>query len=217
MISLIHPSRGRPQQALSCFNNWLQKSKHKDFEYILGIDHDDTTNKIYYSLFEYLSHDNAMIYTGNNTSLVDCVNKLAKLSKGDIIIYLSDDFDCPMYWDELIIKASKGIEKFILKVDDGCQKFNAKVLTIPIMSRPLFNELGYFFYPEYRSMWCDVDLYYSTEKYMFFLPDVRFQHNHWVNSKAIKDETYKRSEANFATGKQVFIKRAKDNKWNYHV
>jgi hypothetical protein len=211
MITLLHPSRGRPEKAYNTYKLWLSRAKEKNIEYILGIDEDDKHKSKYIELFK-KEGKNAKVFIGNNNSLVECTNKIARLSKGDILIYLSDDFECPVYWDVQILRATKDHAKFLLKVDDCVQPFHQTVLTIPIMSRTLYSELGYFWFPEYKSMFCDVDLYHSTKKYHIYAPELRFRHDHWLQHGKV-DETYKRSESNWKQGQKVWEKRQKENKW----
>ena len=211
MITLLHPSRGRPEQAYNNFKNWQSKAKYKNFEYLLGLDESDRTVAKYKEMYQ---NEGGFVkaFIGNNNSVVECTNKIARLATGNILIYLSDDFDCPMYWDELIQRATRDHEEFLLKVDDGIQPFEQTVLTIPIMSKSLYDKLGYFFYPGYRSMWCDVDLYFTTKQYHIYAPDLLFKHNHWVQHGKI-DATYKHTEKNHAQGKDVYEKRKKENGW----
>lgn len=210
MITLLHPSRGRPQMAYNTFKYWQVRAVG-EFEYILGIDESDPQRAKYKELFQ---NEGILIHVGNNSNLVECTNKIAKLSKGDILVYLSDDFECPLYWDIKIEQYTKGHDKFMLKVDDCLQPFEQTVLTIPIMSRSLYNELGYFWYHEYSSMWCDVDLYMNTKKYMIHGSDLLFKHNHYLTG-AKMDATYKNSEANFNSGKAIFARRDKEFNWGF--
>jgi glycosyltransferase involved in cell wall biosynthesis len=170
-------------------------------EHILSIDQTDPC------VSEYLKYFPRAII-GDNANVVQATNRAAKEAKGDILVYLSDDFDAPFAWDEFLRQQlGDGSEKILLKVDDGLQPFENEVLTIPIMTRALYQELGYFFYPEYASMWVDVDLYYTCAPYIKRCPQVTFQHNHYCNGKAVKDETYTRSEGNWNQGLDVFTRR----------
>lgn len=96
----------------------------------------------------------------------------------------------------------------LVKVDDCLQHFNVPVLTIPIMNRALYERLGYFWNPEYKSMFCDEHLYWVTQKLgaMKMCPNLKFPHHHVCNGKAPDDETYRASSANWDQGKAVFAK-----------
>lgn len=212
MITLLHPSHGRPEMAFNTFQLWRSKAVN-EFDYILGLDESDKTVSKYKELYS-CGLKNVRAFIGNNNSVVECTNKIAKFATGDILIYLSDDFECPDRWDELLKITANGQEKFLIKVDDCLQPFDQKVLTIPIMSKSLYSELGYFWYPEYKSMWCDVDLWHVTQKYHIYAPELKFKHNHWIHHGK-HDETYKNTEKNFYTGKAIFERRNQENKWNF--
>jgi len=206
-ISLIHPSRGRAEKAKQTLNNWMLKSSGgNEIEHILSIDSDDKELLIYTALF-----DSKMII-GPNDSVVSATNKAAEIATGDILIYLSDDFDCPKDWDKLIV--DKNLEgEWLLKVDDGLQRFYVGIVTIPIMSKSLYSRLGYFWHPSYKSQFVDRDLYYTVYSmgYLISAPDITFQHNHYSNGKAEKDATYERNDANWETGKAIFAQRRLSN------
>ncbi|HET6224662.1 MAG TPA: hypothetical protein VFF27_00190 [Bacteroidia bacterium] len=208
MITLLHPSRGRAIKAKATRNQWLEKaSGDHEIEHIVSIDFDDQ-DKLNYVFAE------STILCFHNESVVDATNRAAKESTGDILVYLSDDFKCPDNWDKLIeqrlVRANKTIDDlWLMKVDDCLQKYEVPVLTIPIMSRALYNKLGYFWNPLYKSMFVDEDLYWvcKNNNWIIDAPELKFPHEHPCNGKAENDETYKRSSANWEQGKEVFRKR----------
>lgn len=204
MITLVHPSRGRAELAYINFNNWINKSsgKHK-IEHILSLDSDDKELPKYLERF-------SKVEINPNTCVVEAANKGAEKATGDILIYLSDDFDCPQNWDELIINRIAGKEKVMLRVNDLLQPMDNCVLTIPIMTKGLYKELGYLFHPEYKSMWVDCDLYFTTKPYMIEAAELIFQHKHHAHGN---DETYRRSEQNWNQGVDIFNRRSKQFGW----
>lgn len=204
-ITLLHPSRGRAEKAKQTFDFWKEQSSGRVFiEHILSIDDDDIQTQKYIQGFP-----DSIVLINKNTCVVDATNVAAKVATGDILIYLSDDFKCPKNWDLEII-ALLGLETpFLLKVDDCLQKFEVKVLTIPIMNKALYNVLGYFWHPGYKSMFVDEDLYWtcSENNWLIFADSLKFPHEHPANGKAVNDETYRRSAANWDQGKEMFAKR----------
>lgn len=210
MISLIHPSRSRPEKALETFKNWINKaSGEHHIEYILSIDDNDPHKEKYLQLF-----DNAYVHP--NDCVVQAANNGAANSTGEILVYLSDDFDCPQNWDQLIVNKlsmPQHDEKVILHVNDGLQPMTNAVLTIPIMTRALYKELGYFFYQEYKSMWCDVDLYMTTKQFLVAAPEIVFPHMHHSRGHCTNDETYRRSEQNWHQGLEIYNRRAAQFGW----
>lgn len=213
-IALLHPSRGRAKQAFEAKNNWLNKAYgNHEIQHIFSIDSDDKEKSIYHDAWKNEGCKSTII-EGNNTCVVEATNRVLEFVKKDtdILIYLSDDFKCPDNWDELIvdrIKDEPSDSKWLLKVHDGLQKFHVDVLTIPIMSKSLADELGYFWHPRYRSMFVDQDLYWTVKLHfkMILAEDLLFEHHHYCNNKAELDETYQRSSNNWNHGKMVYAER----------
>ncbi len=209
LISLIHPSRGRAWKAAATADKWI-KLAGCDVQHIFSIDLDDPD----YSRYCMINLDvkSSCFIPGNNKSVVEATNIAATRANSDIILYLSDDFDCFPNWGQAVIKEFEGVtEPMLLKVHDNLQNFYARVLTIPIMNRALYEKLGYFFHPEYKSMWVDCDLFETCSIIGAIknAPHLVFPHEHHSIGKADNDETYKRSEANWNQGLEIFNRRKK--------
>jgi len=163
-----------------------------------------------------MKNGDAITVINNNKSVVEATNYAAKKSSGDIIVYLSDDFDCPVNWDKLILEEleiqgsfSEIPKMWCMKIDDGLQKFSVDIITMPIMSRELYLRLTYFFHPEYKSMYVDRDLFHTCKNngWLINAPYLVFTHNHYSVGRSKLDQTYKESEAHWQTGRGVFLKR----------
>ena len=212
MITLIHPSRGRPVQAYRTAVKWIQQAG-VPVEHILSADSDDLLSA-YMKMFPL--GNKGQIIVNPNSCVVEAANKAAAVANGDLIIYLSDDFDCFENWGIKLNEIALRYQgEYLIKVHDGLQVFENAVLTIPIMSRELYQRLGYFFHPKYKSMWVDVDLYETCRRrnVIKYHPEILFQHNHYSNSngKVKKDETYQRSDANWNQGKEILRMRRREN------
>lgn len=208
-ISLLHPSRGRPEKALDTIQEWSLKSGLPEFEYIISVDRSDGKLNDYKNYFA-----TSTLIIKDNASVVQATNEAAKVATGDILIYLSDDFKCPDNWGELVLKEFENENRpLVLKVDDCLQSFKTAIVTIPIMNRVLYQKLGYFWHPAYKSMFVDEDLYWTAMSIgaLKMCPHLKFPHHHYSNPddsiRADRDETYKRSEANWDQGKEVFRQR----------
>lgn len=207
MISLIHPSRGRARKASETMDYWWENSGYDDFEHILSLDTSDHARLEYAAMFD---NQWSLVIYNNNQSVVEATNKAIPHAEGDIFIYLSDDFKCPTNWGSLIAKEFEGVtEPMLLKVDDCLQKFHVPVLTIPIMNRALYEKLGYFWNPLYKSMWVDCDLFETCKRIgaIKYAEHLKFPHEHHSIGKSDNDETYKASEKNWNQGLEVFNKR----------
>lgn len=204
-ISLIHPSRQRPQKAFGTCQQWLGAASGKyDVQYLISLDSDDPQLPEYKKLFGHY-----ILYP--NTSVVEATNHAAKFANGEILIYMSDDFVAPPMWDKLVVEkfGDKINDPALVRVDDCLQKISAEVLTCPIMTKSLYKTQGYFWHPAYKSQWVDVDLFHVCRNngWLILAPEIKFEHQHYCNGKAVKDETYTRSDANWQQGLAVFNKR----------
>lgn len=207
-ITLLHPSKWRAIKAYSTYSNWMQKASGLyKIQHIISVDNNDNQASEYNRMF-----DKSIFVSGDNDSVVQATNRAAKYAKGSIIIYLSDDFDCPQDWDSLIMdKKLTGLK--LLKVDDCLQKFHVPVLTIPIMTKELYDKLGYFWHPLYKSMFVDEDLYWTCRNngWLVEAPELKFEHKHACVGKAENDLTYQTSAKNWEQGKGVFQRRKQIN------
>ncbi len=226
-IALIHPTRGRSERAYNTSQRWLSASSgNHEIKHILIVDTDDPEQDTYVERFK-TSHRTllAPYYDKVGSDCVKATNAGARIAsemEADILVFLADDFEIPLpQWDEKIIDAvvRNNVDinsKWILKVDDGCQNPENTVITMPIMSHALYNELGYMWHREYKSMWVDVDLYFVCKPFIIPAYHLKFQHVHpsWSGARGMTmDETYNRSSANWNQGADVFNRRNIENNW----
>jgi len=211
-ISLIHPSWGRPYMCKQCIYMWMDMfSEHNDLEYILSLDTDDA--KAYLPVIRDLVGKldlKVVIYP--NANMVHALNNAAKLASGDVLIYVSDDFECFDNYDLAIQKAVGKETDWVLFVYDGVR--DDDVQTISILSKEYYDRFGYIYYPEYTSMWADPD-YTEMAKRTGKVIDamyLTFQHRHFIPG-AFYDATYQRQDSPVAWdhGEKLFYKRAEEN------
>jgi hypothetical protein len=211
-FSLLHPSRGRPGQALDYMSRWVTRcSDHNDIEYILSLDTDDC--EAYRPILLGLAGKlNLRAVIAPNKSLVEALNRAAPLARGNVYIFVSDDFEPPEAWDVKIQEAVLYSKKpWALFVDDGLQEKPIKTQTMTIISEAFYRNTGYMYYPEYISMFADND-YTMTAKQtgcVVYAYHLVFRHNHPIAKRAQWDATYEwenRSEA-WSVGRRVYEKR----------
>lgn len=205
-ISLLHPSRGRPQKALQAINLWKSRAsgKHK-IEHILSIDYSDT------ELDNYKRQDYegwTVILCSENENAVQATNKAAKISHGDILVMLSDDFECPQDWDESIAKVYE-YQSGVLKTFDGLQKW---LVTLAIMDRKYYEAQGYFYYHAYQHLFCDTEMTHKAELEGKLIKrlDLVFPHKHYSTNGNHQDETTKRANATWNQGEKIYMARVKN-------
>jgi hypothetical protein len=221
-ISIIHPSRQRPQIAVEVANKWLINAKNwQEIEYIVSLDRDDPTVDEYRKAFEksammkFLKYPDKRILVSDNITMVEAVNAGAAKATGDLFIVVSDDFDCFPNWDEWLLEQVKGKKDFAVKVPDGYVK-DYYLQTLPICDRKYYNRFGYIYNPAYRHMYVDTEA--SIVAYMLgrmiVIPDEGnpvFRHLHYTRGLSPKDEVNERNDSSYKVGAQIFFHRlAKD-------
>lgn len=205
-ISLIHPSRSRPDQALSACINWMSKAQNiAQVEYILSVDTDDPQLLAYQKM-----EIPGTLIVNDNRSVTDAVNIGAEHSTGDVLIVMSDDFDCTQNWDELIKQTTKDKTDWILKTYDGIQEW---IITLPIMDRVYYNRFGYIYNPMYMHMFCDTEMTVVGDllERTITANDIIFKHKHYSTGQTPKDSLNTRNDTTWKQGQQVYVSRVKTN------
>jgi glycosyltransferase involved in cell wall biosynthesis len=206
-ISIIHPSRNRPEQAAETAKHWLSNmfSVLNLADYTLSIDLDDTTINEYKNNFV----EGFNVIMSNNTCVVDAANVGAKQAKGDILVLVSDDFECYPDWDIDLINHFTEHKNNVLKTNDGLQGW---IVTLPIMDREYYEANGYIYYPEYKHMFCDTEMTHKAELEgkLFKRMDMVFKHNHYTQGETKKDEVNDKANATWEQGEKIYLERVKN-------
>lgn len=197
MISILYPSRLRALACSANIDKWRQMAVG-DIEVILAIEADQIRN---YSIGIKIDK----LDTSSKGTAVDAINNAAKGAEGDILIVVSDDTDCFPGWDAFILKEVEGKTDWILKTQDGIQKY---IITMPVMDRAYYNRFGYVYYPEYEHMFCDLELTCVADLTGRKLTsNLMFPHNHYSLGKAPKDQVSIKADATWNQGEKLFIER----------
>jgi hypothetical protein len=207
MITLLHPSRGRAVKAKETYDNWMKKSSGIiPIEHVLSIDVDDDQNQLYIQLF----NGDTKIISDHHKNLVDATNNGAWVATGDIIVLLSDDFDCPQDWDKDISLAFVGRKGYVLKTFDGTQGW---IVTLPIMDRTYYEQQGYFYHPDYKHMFCDTDMTHKAELEgrLILRNDLIFPHNHYSTGAMKKDAVSEKADLTWDQGQAFYLKRVSES------
>lgn len=204
VISLIHPSRGRAQNAHDIARVWLNRIGPVKWEYILSIDADDHCG---YDLLK--GAQNMRCLVSENRSAVDAINNAAKISNGDLFVVMSDDMDCPENWGTFILKYTQWKTDFIIKTQDGVQPW---IVTLPILDRVYYNRFGYIYHPDYQHMFCDTELTCVADLTGRKLTsNILFKHNHYSVTKEPRDAVSIKADSTWDQGEKLFLERYKRN------
>lgn len=204
-ISLIHPSRQRPEKSFETINKWLNRadSKIEKIEIIISLDQDDPTIQRYRELYPLNQYRRIII--GDNTSAIRAINMGAFFAKGDILVVVSDDTDCPQGWDTILMDIAKKHNDWICKFQDGIQDW---VITMPVMDRAYYQRFNYIYHPSYEHCFCDTELTCVAELTgRLITSKVNFPHKHYSVTGEGKDEVSEKADATFMSGRANFIAR----------
>lgn len=208
MISIVHPSRSRPEKAFSVFIHWTGTA-HEKIEYILSIDSDDPELNQYLNLFENNQWDDVSILISDNSCCVQAVNAGAKKTTGDIIVVVSDDFKAFPNWDIKLKEAFKGDTDVVLKTDDGIQRY---IVTLPILDRAYYERVGFVYHPDFRHMFADTYMTHraDAEGKLLFRPDLLFKHEHYSTKATKKDALNERNDKTWEQGEEVYLREVRN-------
>lgn len=208
IVSLIHPSRGRCDVALKAFTQWVTKSSGMhEIEYIISVDEDDPQLDCYKDTF-----DDSYIIINQNRSIVDAVNVAALKSTGDLLVVMSDDFECPQDWDDVLISLIPNFNKpYGILIDDNIQK-PISIMTMPIINKVMFDRLQYIYHPGYFSMYADNDITEAVKAkgVLIDATSLVFKHMHYTVPGGLpNDDTYRRENnvRAYEMGKKLFEQR----------
>jgi hypothetical protein len=204
-ITIIHASRGRPEQAYYTSREWITSAaKPGRIQYVLCIDRSDQQRERYEELFMYTRGIDMVCL--DNTSAIQAFNRGAKHSSGNLLIALSDDFNTPpFHWDEALLSQLNRQEDYVVKTSDTLQPW---IITLPIMDRKYYERFGYIYYPEYKHMFCDTELTHVGDllNRKITLP-ITFPHNHYATGRTQRDAINIKNDATWNQGEALYLSR----------
>lgn len=191
-ISILCPTRGRPQNMLRVSKELLEKSD-TETEIIFYIDNDDTESlrALPILLTKYPNRIKAIISTRINQS--DTVNHLYPLVKNDLMFLIGDDILCHnLSWDTTVLNIYAESKDKVLLVygRDGINDKN--LATHMFLHRNWVDTLGYItpscFTADYADCWLfDIACRINRQVYV---PGLYFEHLHPNVGKAEMDKTH---------------------------
>jgi len=184
-FSILHTS-ARPDKWRAIYDAWLSNcDRPEDVEYVLVVDRRwGFTPESVENTFPARKRLDVLEWNEGYRNYVSGVNTAAEEATGDILIVVADDqFPCE-HWDARILEALNIIdpaEQILLAVSTGTpDEFERGIVVMPIMSRALYENWGYVFYPEYESMLADNDLceHAKQDRVLVEARHLMFPHKH---------------------------------------
>lgn len=208
MISILHPSRSRPDRSFQITQQWL-KNAGCEVELILSIDNDDPKRDQYLRAYDSSDLLRTRVISNYNRSAVDAINNAAKEARADIFIVVSDDTECCFDWGNKILNAVIGRKDYVLRVADGIQKW---IVTCPIMDREYYNRFGYIYNPDYDHMFADTEMTHVAQLLGKIIrrDDILFRHLHYSKGLAQIDSLNHRNDATITQGCKTYLKRFRE-------
>ena len=195
MISLLCPSRSRPEQALTLLKSF-QNTQDNQNEIIFCLQNGDPKIEEYISIFNKINFTDYLILDPMPTSYL--WNQLSFIAKGDLFTLIGDDVEIiTKSWDTIIENAAKVHQDkiFVITVNDG-RKDRPQGQNMrcphPTVHREWAKTLGYFVPPFYMHRYLDA---YTQKlalelKRFIELPQITFEHKKF---NFISDDTGQRS------------------------
>lgn len=211
-ISIIHPSRGRAEMAFNTAKKWLELADNKSqIEYWFSCDSDDAQMQQY---IHFVSQLGVQAKYSVNRSAIQAINRVAEMVKGNLLIVVSDDFDCFQGWDSFLLNNLAGKTDYLVKTSDGYMN-NNWLITLPIMDRAYYNRFGYIYQPDYLHLFSDTEMTCVGNMLGKVIdlqnPNAVFQHNHYTINKMAKDAINEKNDATWTQGKELFLSRMADD------
>lgn len=206
MISILHPSRGRPHQSFATIKKWIVRSG-VPLEVLLSTDKSDITEITYFDKYNTLDYPFRWVQNENRNA-IEAINRAANIAHFNILIVVSDDTDCPLNWGLRLLAAIGDKKDFVLKTDDGIQR---TMITMPIMDRTYFNRDGYIYNPIYDHLFADKefsDVAYARKRVIKKM-GLKFPHKHYSRTGQTPDEVHLKNELTYEPGKKLYLERKK--------
>lgn len=206
VISLLHPTARLPEGWKPAMRAFLTKARNPNsVEYILAVDENEP-----FSLPEDALRGWGRIalvqegVTGTNSGY----NAAAKVSRGQILITIADDYFPPDGWDEQVRAAIPDVtEEVVLDVEnsDGV----ARLLPFSFLTRAYYERYGYVLYPGYHGFFGDNEFTAQARRDRVIRParHIVFEHRHPDRGTAPMDAIYARQRSHFEEGKRLFRER----------
>ncbi len=129
---------------------------------------------------------------------VDATNTAAQCAVGKVLVVISDDiFPCPRWDAELAaIPQLWSDNPCVVRVSTGGVADKSGLLTVQILNRARYEQIGYLFHPAYVSMYSDQEFTDHAERdgVVVDARHITFYHDHPTTpgSSARSDEVYER-------------------------
>lgn len=205
-LSLLHAT-ARPEAAKKCQQLWLDRADNRaNVEIITCVDAVDGDSQE--------AFPDAVISWQRGAA--PAWNEAAKHATGDVFVVLDDDWACSHSWDQ-IIESYMCNNADILHVGDQHRKDD--LICHPIISKSLYDKIGYVWHPLFKSVFCD-NWFTTMAKAWGYVDatqggtvDLGFLHANPSQGYGHEDEVARisNSKERYAEGSAIMERLTKDN------
>jgi len=205
-ISLLHATRGRPEQAAEARKKWIEAAaKPGRVEHVFAIDCDDEAT------LKALAKLNHRVVPQKGGGCVAAWNLAAKASTGEVLVQLSDDWTPIPGWDEEFIRRFRDVSQpGVLRPSDGRRRDD--LLCMAILTRARLKQQGELLHRGYLGIYSDDEFSFRAyqDGIVIDARDMILMHDHPnYNPNVEMDETYmnQNSSEREKQGRSLFLKR----------
>ncbi|RBP36669.1 glycosyltransferase involved in cell wall biosynthesis [Roseimicrobium gellanilyticum] len=205
-ISLLHATRGRPEQALEAREKWIRAASNpRRIEHVFAADCDDESTQ---RAIKGLLH---RVVPEKGGGCVAAWNLAAQASTGDVLVQLSDDWTPIPGWDEEFVRRLRDVRQpGVLRPSDGHRRDD--LLCMAILTRARLKQQGEFLHSGYLGIYSDDEFSFRAyqDGVVIDARDLVLIHDHPNYNSAVEmDETYlaQNSTERDKTGRKIFLKR----------
>lgn len=215
-ILVQFPSRGRPKRFDESLRSLYANSVDPGLLIINAVlDNDDPELGEYTRLIREFKDSNPdafiLIHPGTSVSKIDAFNRVPKFEWNVLVAFSDDMIMSVMGWDRLVMDyMPEDLDWFLHFLErDSAERCSV----MSVIGRRYFERTGYVYYPDYKSLWCDVE---ETEKARLlerylFIPTSICIHLNAAYGHMDRDEMFDRQQADWDHDEAVYIERKETN------
>lgn len=220
-FSLCHATARLPNGWRAAYEAW--KANADDWskvEYVLAVDRrpfyaDVEAHAAMYEMMQEQYPEVLICINEERECAVDAWNTAGSIATGRFLITAADDMFPPPHWDTELLKVIPSLDgEYMIEVKSGTSPADDEWMRVQLHSfitRPYYERIGNFFYPEYVGYYADVDATEMARMHgvMIDARHLTFQHRHWIGTNVPQDEVYMRqaSDANTQLGMSILGSR----------
>lgn len=205
-ISLLHATRGRPEQALEAREKWIKAAAEPGrVQHIFAMDPDDEATR------KALAKFNHCVVPEEGGGCVAAWNLAAETCHGDVLVQLSDDWAPIEGWDEEFVRRLRDVSQpGVLRPSDGRRRDD--LLCMAILTRARLKQQGGFLHNGYLGIYSDDEFSFRAyqDGVVIDARDMVLMHDHPNYNPAVAmDEIYlnQNSSDREEHGRKLFLKR----------